>query len=63
VGSGLEIVAVLRGEEVVLPTPETTLREQDRILTLGTPKARHELAEHLAPMTPGEGRGAVVAKN
>ena len=63
VGGGLEIVAVLRGEEVVLATPETRLLEQDRILTLGTPKARHELAEHLAPVTPEHRQSATVVKN
>ena len=61
VGSGLEIVAILRGEEVVLPTPETKLQEQDRILTLGTAKARHDLAEHLAAVTPGQSQ--LVSKN
>jgi chloride channel protein, CIC family len=51
-GNSLEIAAILRGEEVVLPTPDTVLEENDRVLTLGTAKGRHQLAEYLAPVPP-----------
>lgn len=43
----LEIVAILRGNEVALPTPSTALREGDRILVLGSAKAREKLFSHL----------------
>ena len=50
-GNGdLEIVAILRAGEVVLPTPHTILQENDRILIIGSNKARAKIAEHLAPL-------------
>ena len=47
----LEIVAILRGSEVALPTPNTALREGDRILVLGSAKAREKLFSHLVVTT------------
>jgi hypothetical protein len=42
-------VAILRTGEIVLPTPHTILQENDRILIVGSNKARAKIAEHLAP--------------
>jgi chloride channel protein, CIC family len=53
----LEIVGVLRGGELIMPTPETVLREGDRILTIGSAKARSRLAEHLRPVEPAQKQG------
>jgi CIC family chloride channel protein len=50
--SRLEIIGVVRGGEVVLPTPETVLQEQDRLLIIGSGAARERIAEHLAPVEP-----------
>ena len=50
-GNGdFEIVAILRAGEMVLPTPHTILRENDRIVIIGSNKARTKIAEHLAPL-------------
>jgi chloride channel protein, CIC family len=49
-GNGaLEIIAILRAGEVVLPTPDTILQENDRILVIGSNEARAKIADHLAP--------------
>jgi CIC family chloride channel protein len=51
VGAGaLEIVAILRAGEVILPTPDTVLQENDRILVIGPDEAQKKIAEHLAPL-------------
>ncbi|MGA7794662.1 MAG: chloride channel protein [Candidatus Acidiferrales bacterium] len=59
-GNGaLEIVAILRAGEIVLPTPDTILQENDRILIIGSNEARTNLAEHLAPLqSPDSGTAA-----
>ncbi len=52
-GNGaLEIVAILRGGDVVLPEPDTVLQRDDRLLIIGSSKARSRLAEYLAPIGP-----------
>ena len=48
----LEIVAVLRGTEVALPTPGSVLQEGDRILVLGSAKARAKLFASLTSESP-----------
>jgi Trk K+ transport system NAD-binding subunit len=40
-----EIMAVFRLGEVLLPHPETVLREGDRILVVTSPRARGRLAQ------------------
>ena len=51
--SALEIVGILRGGEVVLPKPGTVLQADDRIIMIGSTKARTRLAEHLEPLDSG----------
>lgn len=54
-GEGLfEIVGILRGGNVVLPTRDTVLQENDRILMIGSSQARSRIAEHLAPLEPAK---------
>jgi len=49
-GTSLEIIAILRGGEVLLPQPDTVLREKDRLLIIGSSKARSRIAEHFVPL-------------
>ncbi len=49
-GSPLEIVAILRGGEVVLPKADTVLQPDDRLLIISSSKARSVLDEHLVPL-------------
>ena len=44
-----EIMAVFRQGEVLLPHPDTVLREGDRILVVTTPRVRGHLAQPIAP--------------
>lgn len=46
----LEIVAILRGDEIVLATPQTILQENDRILVVASNEAQARIAEHVAPL-------------
>jgi len=46
--SDLEIIAILRGADVMLPNPDSVLQESDRLLIIGSSKARNRIAEHLA---------------
>jgi chloride channel protein, CIC family len=48
--ASLEIVGVLRGGEVILPSRDTVLQEGDRILIIGSQRARSRIREHLAPL-------------
>jgi chloride channel protein, CIC family len=48
--SALEIIAILRGGEVVLPKVDPTFQEHDLLLIIGSSEARSRLAEHLAPL-------------
>jgi len=52
----LEIIAILRNEEVILPEPETVLQRNDRLLILGSSKAHDSMAEHLDPFSPANDR-------
>jgi CIC family chloride channel protein len=49
-GDRLEIIAILREGEVVLPQPGSVLQANDRLLIIGSSKARSRIAEHLAPV-------------
>ncbi|MGA8490000.1 MAG: chloride channel protein [Terriglobales bacterium] len=51
-GGDLEIVAILRGGDVVLPKRDTVLQANDRLLIIGSDKARRRIAEHLVPVAP-----------
>jgi CIC family chloride channel protein len=48
----LEIVGVLRGGEIILPSRDTVLQENDRVLIIGSARARKRIREHLAPIEP-----------
>ena len=48
--AALEIVAILRGTNVVLPARDTVLQENDRLLIIGSTKAETRLTEHLTPV-------------
>jgi CIC family chloride channel protein len=49
----LEVIAILRGGEIVLPTADTAFQEEDRILVIGSNEAHAEMKEHLAPVAAG----------
>jgi chloride channel protein, CIC family len=51
-GGGLEIIAILRNEQVVLPETDTLLQPNDRILFIGSQEARNRIAGHFAPPQP-----------
>ena len=55
VGHGnLDIVAILRAGELIFPAPDTVLKENDRILVIGSSEARTKIAEYLSPLhSPG----------
>ncbi len=55
-GSALEIIAILRGGEVVLPKRDTVLQENDRVLMIGSSEARSRIAEHIADLEPPKGK-------
>lgn len=46
----LEIIAILRAGEIVLPTPDATLQENDRVLVIASPEAEAAIIEHFAPL-------------
>lgn len=51
VGEGsMEVIAILRAGEMVLPNPETVLEEDDRLVIIGSNETRAKAAEHLAPL-------------
>jgi CIC family chloride channel protein len=57
--SDLEIVAILRGGNVVLPTRDTVLQENDRLLIFGSPEAESRLTDHLTPVVPAQPQSGV----
>ena len=52
--AALEIVAILRGGNVVLPSRDAVLQENDRLLIFGSTEAGTRLTEHLAPVQPAQ---------
>ena len=52
--AALEIVAVLREGNIVLPSQDTVLQENDRLLIIGSTKAETRIAEHLAAVEPAQ---------
>lgn len=52
----LEIVAILRAGNVVLPTRDAVLQEDDRLLIFGSTEAGARLTQHLTPVTPAKRR-------
>ena len=55
-GAALEIIAILRNEEVILPQQDTVLQENDRLLIIGSAKARNLIAEHVVPLETVKGQ-------
>ena len=49
-GASLEVIAILRNGEVLLPQADTVLQENDRLLIIGSSKARSRIAEHFVPL-------------
>jgi K+/H+ antiporter YhaU regulatory subunit KhtT len=45
-GTSLGVIAILRDGEVLLPQSDTVLRENDRLLIIGSSKARSRISEH-----------------
>jgi CIC family chloride channel protein len=50
----LEIIGIVRGGEIVLPTRDTVLQEGDRLLIVGSPEARARIAQHVASLEPAK---------
>jgi CIC family chloride channel protein len=49
-GTALEVIAVLRNGEVLLPQSNTVLQQNDRLLIIGSSRARSRIAEHFVPL-------------
>jgi chloride channel protein, CIC family len=49
-GASLAVIAILRNGEVLLPQGDTVLQENDRLLIIGSSKARNRIAEHFVPL-------------
>ena len=49
-GASLEVIAILRNGEVLLPRADSILQEGDRLLIIGSRNARNRVAEHFAPV-------------
>jgi CIC family chloride channel protein len=49
-GTSLEVIAILRNGEVLLPQGDTVLQENDRLLIIGSSKARSRISEHFVPL-------------
>jgi len=48
-----EIIAVLRGERLLLPHDDTHLQSGDHLLTIVSPEAMERIEQHLAPLHAG----------
>lgn len=51
-GGALEIIGIMRAGEIILPAPNTVLQENDRLLIIGSGRARASISEHIAPVEP-----------
>jgi len=49
-GPQTEIIAVLRGERLLLPHDDTYLQAGDHLLTIASPEAAERIEQHLAPL-------------
>ena len=54
----LEIIGIIRAGEIILPTRDTVLRENDRLLIIGSTQARESISQHLSPLAPVESQQA-----
>jgi chloride channel protein, CIC family len=50
-GAEMEMVAILRQGEMLLPHPDMLLQAGDRVLSIVSPGARDRLSRHLAPLS------------
>jgi chloride channel protein, CIC family len=50
----LEIIGIVRGGGIILPTPETVLQPQDRLIIIGSAEARASIATHVVPLEPAK---------
>jgi CIC family chloride channel protein len=62
-GCALEIIAILRKGDLVLPNADTLLQENDRLLIIGSNEARNRLVEHLAPLEPVQAQASVKSSD
>lgn len=46
----VEIVAILRDQELLLPHPDTVFRENDKLLVISSPQELAKLQDHIAPL-------------
>lgn len=58
-----EVIAVLRAGEIILPTPDAVLQENDRLLVIGSKESRAKIAEYLAPSTSPYSGAATPPRN
>jgi CIC family chloride channel protein len=49
-GGEIEIIAILRAEQILLPHSDTILRAEDRLLAIISPQVKERLERHLAPL-------------
>jgi CIC family chloride channel protein len=47
----MEMVAILRGKEVLLPHPENVLKSGDRLMIITSRETWNKLSEHLSPLS------------
>lgn len=59
--AALEIVAIMRHGNIVLPNRDTVLQKSDRLLTVGSSEAQAKISEHLAPAETAQNRPAADA--
>jgi CIC family chloride channel protein len=52
-GPDNEIIAILRGERLLLPHPDMRLKSGDHLLTIVSPEATEHFEQHLAPLHIG----------
>ena len=48
----LEIIGIVRAGEIILPSRDTVLQRNDRMLIIGSSQARARISEHIAPLEP-----------
>jgi chloride channel protein, CIC family len=46
----LEVVTILRGDQVMLPHADTLLQPEDRVILITTPKLQEQLTSYIAPV-------------
>lgn len=46
--AALEIIGIIRGDEIIFPGRETILQPNDRLVIIGSPQARASISQHIA---------------